>query len=78
MRLRIVTPEHVVFDGQIQSVSVPGTKGGFEILSNHAPIISTLEAGTVVYVTDVRNELPINGGFVHVVKDDISLCVELK
>ena len=73
LKLKIVTPERVEFDGQVDRVVVPGTQGQFEILTNHAPIISTLQKGIVVY--DV-NELPILGGFVEVQKNEVSLCVE--
>ena len=49
LHLRIVSPEKVVFDGKVDSVLVPGTLGSFEILKDHAPIISSLEKGVVVY-----------------------------
>lgn len=73
LKLKIVTPERVEFDGQVERVVVPGTQGQFEILTNHAPIISTLQKGVVVY--DGSN-LPILGGFVEVQKNEVSLCVE--
>ena len=63
LKLKIVTPERVEYDGEVEQVVVPGTQGQFEILTNHAPIISTLQKGTVVYD---GNELPIQGGFVEV------------
>ena len=43
LKLKIVSPEKIEFDGEVQSVLVPGTLGSFEILQNHAPIISSLE-----------------------------------
>lgn len=49
LKLKIVSPEKVVYDGDIESVIVPGTLGQFEILDNHAPIISSLTDGMVVY-----------------------------
>ena len=73
LKLKIVTPEKVEFDGQVERVVVPGTQGQFEILTNHAPIISTLQEGVVVYD---GNNLPILGGFVEVQKNEVSLCVE--
>jgi F-type H+-transporting ATPase subunit epsilon len=73
LKLKIVTPERVEFDGQVERVVVPGTQGQFEILTNHAPIISTLQEGVVVYD---GNNLPILGGFVEVQKNEVSLCVE--
>lgn len=43
LNLKIVSPEKVVYEGAVERVVVPGTSGEFEILVNHAPIISTLE-----------------------------------
>lgn len=47
MLLEILTPDHKVYSGEVSSVSVPGTLGRFEMLNNHAPIISSLINGTV-------------------------------
>ena len=49
LQLKIVSPEKIEFDGAVESVFVPGTMGQFEILNDHAPIISTLQKGTVEY-----------------------------
>ncbi len=73
LKLKIVSPERVEFEGEVESVKVPGTKGNFEILNNHAPIISTLQKGTVEYD---GKQLAILGGFVSVQKNEVSLCVE--
>ncbi|MBT6567563.1 MAG: F0F1 ATP synthase subunit epsilon [Flavobacteriales bacterium] len=48
MYLEIISPEATLFQGEVNSVSLPGTKGSFQLLENHAPIVSTLQAGTVV------------------------------
>ena len=45
LELRIVSPERIEYDGQVESVLVPGSMGQFEILQDHAPIISTLQTG---------------------------------
>ena len=78
LQLKIVSPQKIEFQGQVESVLVPGTLGQFEILMNHAPIISSLGEGQVVYVTtDGRHTVNITGGFVEVQKNEVSLCVEL-
>ncbi|MDD3387227.1 MAG: ATP synthase F1 subunit epsilon [Prevotella sp.] len=78
LKLRIVSPEKVIFDGDIESITVPGTLGSFEILNNHAPIISSLGIGKVIYVTSkTTEELDIQGGFVEVQKNMVELCVEV-
>ena len=78
LQLRIVSPEKVEYEGTVERVVVPGTMGQFEILNDHAPIISTLQNGTVEYVnSEGSNLLKIQGGFVEVQKNVVSLCVEL-
>ncbi len=52
MQLDIVTPDEKVFSGQVRLVQVPGTKGQFEVLKNHAPIISTLGVGKVKVIDE--------------------------
>ncbi|NVK51818.1 MAG: F0F1 ATP synthase subunit epsilon [Flavobacteriaceae bacterium] len=47
MYLEIVSPEAILFSSEIDSISVPGVNGEFQMLNNHAPIISTLKEGTV-------------------------------
>jgi F-type H+-transporting ATPase subunit epsilon len=79
LQLKIVSPEKIEFCGAVDSVLVPGTMGQFEILTDHAPIISTLQNGMVEYTTaQGKNQLEIQGGFVAVQKNEVSLCVELK
>jgi F-type H+-transporting ATPase subunit epsilon len=78
LRLKIVSPEKVVFNGEVESVLVPGTLGSFEILNDHAPIISSLESGKVEYATKQgKIQMMINGGFVEVKKNEVSLVVEI-
>lgn len=47
MQLHIITPQSVIFEGEVDSVSVPGKNGEFQMLENHAPIVSSLDKGTV-------------------------------
>ena len=74
LKLKIVSPERVEFTGEVESVKVPGTMGNFEILQNHAPIISTLQKGVVEYS---GQQLAILGGVVEVQKNEVSICVEI-
>lgn len=79
LRLKIVSPEKVEYTGEAESVLVPGTKGSFEILNDHAPIISSLQPGIVEYATkEGRRQMSITGGFVEVQKNEVSLCIEVK
>lgn len=78
LKLKIISPEKTVYDGEAESVLVPGTLGSFEILNDHAPIISSLEPGRMEYTTSAGcQQLMIDGGFVEVQKNEVSVCVEL-
>lgn len=79
LALTIVSPEKTLFDGNVKSVQVPGVLGRFEILENHAPIISSLNPGVIVYNTGSEtNSLSIKSGFAEVEKNKVMICVELK
>ena len=56
MYLEIVTPEAVLFSGEVTSVAVPGENGEFQMLDNHAPIISLLGKGTIKVYGDMNLE----------------------
>lgn len=73
LKLKIVSPERIEFSGEVERVKVPGSQGNFEILTDHAPIISTLQKGVVEYGNE---SLEILGGFVSVQKNEVSICVE--
>lgn len=57
MKLHIITPEHVIFEGEVDSVSVPGKGGEFQMLNNHAPIISSMNKGTVKIQLHSKNKV---------------------
>ena len=79
LKLKIFSPERIEFEGEVESVLVPGTLGQFEILVNHAPIISSLDKGRVVYALPGGEKKPLDicGGFVEVQKNVVSLCIEI-
>jgi F-type H+-transporting ATPase subunit epsilon len=54
MVLEIITPEMVLFSGQVESVSVPGVDGQFQMLDNHAPVVSLLTKGSVKIFGNVK------------------------
>lgn len=57
MKLEIVSPEAVIFDAQVNSVSVPGINGEFQMLENHAPIVSLLAEGNIKIHLDNQEDL---------------------
>lgn len=79
MYLEILTPESRIFSGEITLVSLPGTKGSFEIMKNHAPLISTLQKGSVK-VIDAAGAISlfeIKQGAVECLDNQIHLLVTL-
>jgi len=75
VKLEIITPEKRLFDGKVKLVQVPGAQGSFEILKNHAPIISTLVAGTIKVITESDQQQLINiaSGIIEVKANTISI-----
>ena len=73
----IVSPENTLFTGQVEKVFVPGASGRFEILTDHAPIVSILTAGVVrCEGSDEPFEIAIRSGFVEVSRNEVSICGE--
>ncbi|PLX09369.1 MAG: ATP synthase F1 subunit epsilon [Marinilabiliales bacterium] len=78
MIVEIITPEKSLFEGESTMISVPGTKGSFQIFNNHAPIVSTLEKGVVTIrkPNDEEINFDINSGLVECKKNKIIILVE--
>ncbi|HSV89360.1 MAG TPA: ATP synthase F1 subunit epsilon [Bacteroidales bacterium] len=71
--LEILTPEKSLYKGRVVLVRLPGTLGPFEILYNHAPLVSTLQEGNIKIIDLERNRLdiPIKGGVIEVKNNHI-------
>lgn len=78
MKLTIVTPEGTRFNGDVERISVPGSKGPFEVLNHHAPIISSLREGEIKYFGPQEESVAISSGFIEVANNEITICVETK
>ena len=77
LKLRIITPSEALFDGEVESITLPGSAGSFSVLDMHAPIISSLESGTVVVKeANSTRKFPLNSGFVEVKNNLIIVCIE--
>jgi F-type H+-transporting ATPase subunit epsilon len=77
MTLKLISAEQVIFDGEVSSVTLPGTMGRFTVLNNHASLISTLSAGNISY-TDAegqRVETPIESGLADIDNNIVSVCI---
>ena len=78
LRLRIIAPDRLVFEGDVESVTLPGTVGSFTVLNNHAPIISSLETGKISYKdADGTTDIAVKSGFAEVKDNILSVCVEI-
>lgn len=78
MYLEIVTPDKKIFAGEIDLIKLPGSKGSFEILESHAPLISTLEEGPVK-VIDKAGEVHhfhITKGVVECLDNNVVVLIE--
>ena len=77
MKLDIISPEKVLYTGSAEMVRLPGLQSAFTILKRHAPIISGLEKGVLLY-RNAGNEVSINidGGFVEAKDNVITVCIE--
>lgn len=75
---KIMTPVGKAFEGDVQSVSLPGEKGRFQVLHGHAPILSTLVHGDVhvVDATGTRSTYNVQAGFVEMVNNSLTLLAE--
>lgn len=72
MIVEVITPDEVLFSGEAISVKLPGTSGSFEALSNHAPLLSSLEKGSIVVRTaGGEKTFEVSGGIVEVLNNKV-------
>ncbi len=79
MKVNILTPDNVLFNGDnIHLVQLPGIDGSFEVMNNHAPLISVLKKGTIKIVTKGENPsfFEIKGGIIEVLENKVLVLAE--
>lgn len=77
MQLEILTPEKKVFEGEVTIATFPGADGSFQVMDNHAPLISLLKEGPVEYKgKDGAKTISITGGVVEVLKNKVILLAD--
>ena len=77
MTLDIMTPEKKLYSGEVTFVHLPGISGQFELMNNHAPIISALGQGLVtIKDTSGSKNFNITGGFVECLNNKVIICAE--
>jgi F-type H+-transporting ATPase subunit epsilon len=80
MELEILTPEKKIFSDTVYGVQLPGITGSFEVLNNHAPMVSALKAGHVKVLKDksmkALSGYTIQSGFVEIINNKVTVLVE--
>ena len=77
MNLEIITPDKTCYEGEAELVQLPGIDGSFEILNNHAPLISALKQGKVKIKKNGKDEFfDIKGGVIEVLDNKVLILAE--
>lgn len=77
IRLKVVTPVETLVDAETPIVTLPGRKGRFQVLKDHAPLLSSLGEGSIVYMDGgAKKEVRISSGFVKVIDNEVFAAVE--
>lgn len=72
MHLDILTPDKTIFSGEVESVTLPGSKGQFQVLKNHAALVSSLDPGKVkIRTAQGEQQFEISGGVAEVLNNKI-------
>ena len=78
IKLVVLTPQKTILETYVDKVTLPASKGQFMVLYNHAPVITSLEEGTLRYEADQKQEkIEILGGFAEVDDNIVTVCAEV-
>ena len=76
MKLKIVAPDKTLFEGDVRVVKLPGTLGQFTVLEHHAPLVSTLTEGEIIYkIGEDEQNVDVRGGVAEVRDNQVTVCV---
>ncbi len=77
LHLEILSPTGKIFEGEVNSILLPGDEGSLGVLNNHAPLISTLKEGKIEWSVNTQKEkLEIKGGVVEVLKNKVTVLIK--
>lgn len=77
MQVKIITPDKTAFEGEAQSILFPGNSGEFEVLNQHAAMISLLKKGKMRMKADNKEQhFAIDGGVVEILNNEVIVLVE--
>ena len=76
--LEIVTPERVIYSGQVASLQAPGSEGSFGVLAGHMPLLASLQVGLLRVAEEGGNEvqMAVSGGFTEVGREQVTVLAE--
>lgn len=78
IKLVVLTPQKTLLETYVDKVTLPASKGQFMVLYNHAPVITSLEEGRLVYADEQKQEIiEIIGGFAEVDENIVTVCAEV-
>jgi F-type H+-transporting ATPase subunit epsilon len=74
----LVSPEKLVFSGEVEQVDVPGSEGDFGVLAAHAPMVTTLRPGVlVIHTAEGAQRLVVNSGFVEIGPEGMTVLADM-
>ena len=77
MSLELLSAEEKIFSGEVDSIIFPGSEGQFQVLNNHAPIISSLSSGKIDYIEKTKTHtIDVKGGIVEVLDNKVNALIE--
>ena len=78
MNVEIIDPDKTIFKGEAELIQLPGKDGSFEILNNHAPLISVLRKGKIKLIDQSKNPIfyEIKGGVIEVLRNKVLILAE--
>jgi F-type H+-transporting ATPase subunit epsilon len=77
MYLTIQAPDNLIFEGKVEKLTLPGSAGTFQVLKNHASLVTTLEHGHILYqVGSKAHTLPVRQGIVEILDNQVNVFVE--
>ncbi len=76
MNLTINAPDRPIFEGVVQKVTLPGSAGSFQVLEDHAPLVTTLQQGLIIYQVDTKeHQLAVDQGLVEILHNQVTVLV---
>lgn len=74
--MKIIAPDKTLFEGDVRMVKLPGTLGQFTVLEHHAPLVSTLTEGEIIYkIGEDEQNVDVRGGVAEVRDNQVTVCV---